>query len=189
MRPVELGSVATSVGRYTPFFVEPLVRTEPDDDERDSVRLTETPSRQEQRMSEDRGLGKGLQRLELENLSQIGASQTASGFPACHADQLSTRQTKNLVNHLTNLSDCVPSAPLTHLSVSTLFFDPALCTAIATIGSCGLLKTLKIGTRGTKLSSAGMREMIEECVGLERLELDGVEGECREPFASRQRIS
>jgi hypothetical protein len=38
------------------------------------------------------------------------------------------------------------------------------------------LKTLRIGTRGTKLSSAGVKEMVEGCVGLERLELDGVEG-------------
>lgn len=81
-----------------------------------------------------------------------------------------------MINHLINLTDVIPASPLESLRINTLFFDAGLCTAVASIGSCGVLKELTIGTKGTKLLSAGFREMIEGCIGLERLVLDGVEG-------------
>jgi hypothetical protein len=58
-----------------------------------------------------------------------------------------------------------------------LFFDAGLCAAIASIGSCGGLKELIIGTKGTKLLSTGFKEMVEGCVGLRKLVLDRIEGE------------
>jgi len=77
---------------------------------------------------------------------------------------------------LSNLSEIVPAAPLVELAVHTLFLDSTLCNSIAAIGSCGVLQTLTLGTRGTKLSSAAVKEIVEGCVGLTSLTLDGVEG-------------
>jgi len=81
-----------------------------------------------------------------------------------------------VINHLINLTDVIPASPLESLRINTLFFDSGLCAAVASIGSCVVLKELTIGTKGTKLLSTGFKEMVEGCTGLERLVLDGVEG-------------
>lgn len=79
LRPVEIGTSGSgpgsgSGGRYTPFFVKPLVWPEDDTgrEEQNGSGRKDAPG--ETHETRDRAMGKGLKRLELDNLSQVGVS-------------------------------------------------------------------------------------------------------------------
>jgi hypothetical protein len=79
LRPVEIGSSGSgpgsgSGGRYTPFFVKPLVWPEDDTGRGDQNECRRRDELGDLRETRDRALGKELRRLELDNLSQVGVS-------------------------------------------------------------------------------------------------------------------
>ena len=80
LRPVEVGSNPSSGGRYTPFFIKPLVWHE-NGDEHVKGGIAGTDRSRDDVVDGDRGLGKGLKRLRLDNLSQIGVSAWFETLP------------------------------------------------------------------------------------------------------------
>jgi hypothetical protein len=80
LRPVEIGSsgngpVSGSGGRYTPFFVKPLVWHEDDTGREEQNGSGRKDELGELRETRDRAMGKELKRLQLDNLSQVGVSR------------------------------------------------------------------------------------------------------------------
>ncbi|KAL7424766.1 hypothetical protein Q5752_000450 [Cryptotrichosporon argae] len=104
------------------------------------------------------GLGLGKAWETLKSLTIMGLSQTGA---------------RSLATHFHLLKDD-PAMRLRRLVIHTHFMDQPLLASIADVGRG--LRHLELGTTGTKLSTDGIRLVMEECTMLLNFKLNDVEG-------------
>lgn len=90
---------------------------------------------------------------------------------ALHLSRLSQTGARALSTFLSSLGE---DFLLESLTVDFIWLDDQLCEKIAETGR--KLRSLRIGTSGTKLSDNGIIALVEGCDALEELVLDEVQG-------------